>query len=213
MNYTPATAHVTTGYGPAYAPPTQAPYAPAYGANGIQTPQPTGTPPSPPTAPAAPGSGGGKRPGIGRLAAIAAAILVAGLLGAVVGAIVTQRTTPTAAPADQTPATPTYSAETIRTQNIQLCTSYAIINSALPKPQSNALEVLPAVNGLRLALSENPAASTEIRSAITDVVHNYDALIGAFGKVRERGLAQPPTYDLDAAQRILDRAWDVCQLG
>jgi hypothetical protein len=75
------------------------------------------------------------------------------------------------------------------------------------------MEVLPGVNGLRLALAENPNASREIRDAITDVVYNYDALIAAFGEVRTRGLAEPPKYDMDKSRRILDHAWDVCQLG
>lgn len=98
-------------------------------------------------------------------------------------------------------------------QDVQLCTAYAAINSAMPKPQDTALQVLPAVNGLRLALNEAPSASRDIRSAITDVVHNYDALIADFGKVRSRGLAAPTPYDVSTAQESLERAWDVCQLG
>lgn len=211
MTYLPATAAVTTGYGPAYTPPAQAPYGPtpAY----AQPPQP-GQAPTPPTAPPkGSGEGGGKRPRIGRITAMVATVLAAGLLGGVAGAAVTHRTTATVEPAAPVPATPTYSAATIQAQNIQLCTAYATINSAMPKPQSNALEVLPAVNALRIALNDNPAAAPEIRTAVMDVVHNYDALIAAFGKVRERGLAKPPAYDLGQAQQILDRAWDVCQLG
>lgn len=192
----PAQVPVWAGYGP-------------YGASGVQSP-PAGTSAGPPTAPAPSEGGGGKRPGTGRLAAVVAAVLVAGLLGGVVGAVVTKRTSRTT---DQTPATPAYSAETIRTQNVQLCTSYAIINSAMPKPADNALQILPGANGLRLALDEAPAASSEIRSAISHVVSEFDALIASFGKVRTRGMAKPPTYHVAKAQAVFDRAWDICQLG
>jgi hypothetical protein len=204
----PAAAGVpgATGYPapPAYAPPAApAPYGVVPGAF------PPG-PPSPPPAWRDP-----KRPRVGRFLGLVVAILIAGLLGGVVGALITHQTeskdVPAAAPIPQAPAPP--SAETIRTQNVQLCTAYAIINSAMPKPQENALQVLPGVNGLRWALAENPAASPDIRAAIIDVVHNYDALIAAFGEVRTRGLAEPPPYDIQQAQQLLNHAWDVCQLG
>ncbi|MBU8820736.1 hypothetical protein KL864_33240 [Mycolicibacterium goodii] len=140
-------------------------------------------------------------------------MLVAGLLGGVVGGIVGRHSAPQAPPPAATSATPTYSAETIRAQNIQLCTAYATINSAMPSPAENAMQVLPGTNGLRLALQEAPAASPEIRSALEDVVHQFDAMIAAFGKVRTRGLAEPPRYDVERAQKVSDRAWDVCRLG
>jgi hypothetical protein len=150
------------------------------------------------------------------------AILIAGLLGGVVGALITHQTEskdvpasapiPQAlAPIPQAPAPP--SAETIRTQNVQLCTAYAIINSAMAKPAANATDVLPGVSGLRLALSANPAASPEIRSAISDVVTQFDGLIASFGHVRTRGLAEPPPYDMQQAQPVFDHAWDICQLS
>lgn len=213
MTYPAATAAVATGYPPAYAPPAPPPYghAPA----GQPAPQPGAVPPGPPfRAPAtAPGP---KRPNTGRFAAlVVAAIVVAGLLGGIAGALITHQTDSRQSQANnaqpQAPAAP--SAETIQAQDVQLCTAYATINSAMPKPQDNALQVLPGVNGLRLALAENPAASPEIRAAITDVVHSYDALIAAFGKVRTRGLAEPPTYDVAQAEQLLTRAWNTCQLG
>ncbi len=211
MTFVPAKAAVTTGYGPTYIPPAQAPYGqpPAY----AQPPQPTQAPLPPPTPPKSSGDGGAKRRRVLQVTALVAIVLAAGLLGGIVGGAIAHRTTAATTPTTQSPVTTTYPAETVQTQSIQLCTAYATINSAMPKPQSNALEVLPAVNGLRIALNDNPAASPEIRSAITDVVHNYDALIAAFGKVRDRGLAKPPTYDLGQAQEILDRAWNVCKLG
>jgi hypothetical protein len=195
----------TTGYppAPAYAPPL--PYGVA----------PRAVPPGPPSPP--PAWRDPKRPNVGRLLVLllVVAILIAGLLGVVVGALIIHPTgtkdVPVAAPIPQAPAPP--SAETIRTQTVQLCTAYAIINSAMPNPQQNAMQVLPGVNGLRWALAENPAASPDIRAAITDAVHTYDAVIASFGKVRTRGLAEPPPYDVQQAQQVFDHVWDVCQLG
>jgi hypothetical protein len=138
----------------------------------------------------------------GLIVGIAAAVLIAGLLGGGIGAFAATRTHQAAVPAAD-----------MHTQDIQLCTAYATINSALPKPQDTALELLPAVNGLRLAIAESPGASPEIRAAITDVIRNYDALIATFGKVRSRGLADPTPYDVAKAQHIIEAAWDACQLG
>lgn len=212
MTYPAATAAVAAGYPPAYAPA-----APPYGRApaGLPTPQPGAVPPGPlpPPPSTAPGP---KRPRTGLFAAlVVAAIVVAGLLGGIAGALITLQSDnrPSQANTAQPQAPTPPSAETIRAQNVQLCTAYATINSAMPKPQDNALQVLPGVNGLRLALAENPAASPEIRAAITDVVQSYDALIAAFGKVRPRGMAEPPTYDVAHAEQVLTRAWDTCQLG
>lgn len=212
MTYPAATAAVATGYPPAYAPA-----APPYGRvpAGLPTPQPGAVPPGPPppppsTAPAP------KRPRTGLFAAlVVAAVVVAGLLGGIAGAFITHQSDNRPSQANtaqpQAPAPP--SAETIRAQNVQLCTAYATINSAMPKPARNALDVLPGANGLRLALSETPAASPQIRQAVSDVVAQFDGLIAEFGKVRNRGLAEPPGYDVQHAQTVFDRAWDTCQLG
>ena len=85
--------------------------------------------------------------------------------------------------------------------------------SAVAKPPTDATDVLPGVSGLGLALGANPAASPEIRTAISDVVTEFDGLIASFGHVRTRGLAEPPGYDLQQAQQVFDHAWDICQLG
>lgn len=186
-------------------------YAPAYPATAPQQHAPT---PAPPAGGPPPTTTPNKPRGPRRALLLCVAVMVAALAGGAVGAVITNqlqhRDTPPSAAASTPPAP---SAEAIHAADVRLCTAYATINSAMPNPQTSALEVLPGVNGLRLALAENPNASREVRDAVTDVVYNYDALIASFGKVRTRGLAEPPTYNMDNAQRVLDRAWNVCQLG
>lgn len=173
------------------------------------TPPVVAAPPYPPVA------GYGYTPGTppppkqrrgGLIAGMVATGLIAGLLGGGIGALIVSRN-------HQATAAGAVSASTdIHAQDVQLCTAYATINSAMPKPQDTALEVLPVANGLRLALAETPNASPDIRAAITDVIKNYDALIAAIGKVRSRGLAEPVPYDVAKAQQLIEAAWNVCQL-
>lgn len=188
--------------------------APAYSAPAPQQYAPTPTAPagsSPP--PATPPHTNTPRGPRGVLL-LCVAVMVAALAGGAVGALITNQLQPrdtTPSVAASTPPAP--SAAAIHTADVRLCTAYVTINAAMPKPKTTGMEVLPGVNALRLALAENPNASREIRDALTDVVYNYDALIANLGEVRTRGFAQPPTYDMVKAQRVLDRAWDVCRLG
>ena len=171
---------------------------------------PTATPVAPQPYPPAPGYGYTPGPPpkrrSGLVAGLTGAILAAGLVGGGIGAFIAGRDHQ---PASSTAASPTDT----HAQDVQLCTAYATINSSLPKPQDSALQVLPAANGLRLALTEAPNANPEIRSAISDVVAVSDALIADFGRVRTRGLAAPQPYDKEQAQQAYDHAWEVCQLG
>ncbi len=97
-------------------------------------------------------------------------------------------------------------------QDVALCTKYAIINSALPKRDSNAGDLLPAVTALENALRENPDASPQIRTAIADMTAAYYARMGAYAPVRSRGLAEPPPHDLEAENAAADQAWAICGL-
>lgn len=166
--------------------------------------------PPPPYAPApkygyTPGAPEQRRGGI--ITGFVAAALLAGLLGGVIGAFTASRNHPSASVA----AGPQSTTDT-HAQDVQLCTAYATINASMPNPQTSALEVLPGVNALRLALAEAPHASPDISSAISDVTQIYDALIAKFGKVRTRGLAAPEPYDGTQAQQAIDRVWTLCQL-
>jgi hypothetical protein len=75
------------------------------------------------------------------------------------------------------------------------------------------MDILPAAAALQASLEEYAGASQPVRQAISDVVSAYYARMAVFGGVRERGLAEPPDDDRQAAQAAYDRAWEVCELG
>lgn len=97
-------------------------------------------------------------------------------------------------------------------QDVALCTRYVIVNASLPDRSSSGLQLLTAAAVLENALGEYPGASPEITSALTAVVQNYYRSAARSGEVRTRGLAEPPSYDLEEAEAIYDRAWTVCGL-
>lgn len=179
-----------TGYHPA-------PYQPA------TAPGPSGPPPSAP-----------KRPQRwGLIAAIAATALISAGVGATVGTIATNSASSNGG-ASQT-VQPSNAAGAPATgdthaQDVGLCTRYATINSAIPKPYDNAMDILPAAAALQASLEDYPGASEPIRQAMSDVVSAYYARIAVFGRVPQEGLAEPPADDKPAAQAAYDKAWEVC---
>lgn len=104
------------------------------------------------------------------------------------------------------------SATEVHAQDVSLCTSYAIINSAIPRPDRVGSDLLPSVTALKVALAENPDASAPVRVAVTDIASVYEARVAEHGKVRTRGLAEPPPYTLDAEKAAVDQVWTVCGL-
>jgi hypothetical protein len=111
-----------------------------------------------------------------------------------------------------TPSSATASPDIVHEQDVKLCTSYAVMNTTIPRPYTSATDLLPAMTVLQEKLDTNPAASTEVRDAITGVVDVLYARVARYGEVRERGLAEPPVYDQATAQAAMDHAWQVCQL-
>lgn len=144
-----------------------------------------------------------------RLVALVTVIIGAAAAGAAAGAVITNRQPENPASSGVAP-----SAETIHAQDVRLCTTYAIANSAMPNPDTAAMDVLPGANAIRSALLSNPVASIDIRRAMTDVVNVLDSLMAAYGHVRtSAGWAQPPQYMKADAQAAYDRAWRVCGLN
>lgn len=199
----------TVGYGPPQNPQQQpSPWAPAGPYNGGR---PNGLPQPPQPQQPTPR----KRSGLWRSIAVAGAIIVAAVGGGAVGALITnsaqpQPNPPAAAPAMPPEAAP--SADTIHTQDVQLCTAYAIINTATPKPDTRGMDLLPSATAIQNAIAAHSDASMEVRDALGAVVDSYYARIAAYVPVRTRGLAEPPAYDMAAAQASYDRAWSVCRL-
>ncbi|WP_133053710.1 hypothetical protein [Mycolicibacillus trivialis] len=147
-------------------------------------------------------------------AAIAAALIAAAAGGAIAGAIMTAATPTTiAAPTPEgAPPPAVVSAETRHTQDVNLCTTYAISNAVIPKPDRTGMDILPAAAMLRAALLENPDASPHIRSALNDMVTVYDADMAQAARVRPGGLVEPPSRADLPIREIADRAWSMCGL-
>lgn len=165
------------------------------------------SPPPPPWQPPPPA-----RNRIGWIVAIVAiTALLSAALGGILGATLNSKTT---ASTTQNGAEEASSATATdrHAQDVALCTKYAIINSAIPKPYDNAMDLLPAAAGLQSALDENPQASAAVRTAISNVVSAYYARMAAFGEVRERGLAEPPPSSMEEAQSSYNEAWTTCGL-
>lgn len=147
----------------------------------------------------------------GLIAVVAATALISAGLGTAVGAIVIKSSSTDAAalqPANGAGAPAT--TEDTRAQDVGLCTRYAAINSAIPKPYDNAMDILPAAAALQAALEDYPGASEPIRQAMSDVVAAYYARIAVFGGVPRQGLAEPPPDNKQAAQAAYDKAWEIC---
>lgn len=96
------------------------------------------------------------------------------------------------------------------TQDIVLCTSYALIDAALHHPITSGRDALPAIAPLRLALIENPDADPRVRDAIAGAVEAYDAVLAKDAK--PRGLSEPPPYDPATVTAAFDRVSQVCGL-
>ena len=44
------------------------------------------------------------------------------------------------------------------------------------------------------------------------MVSAYYALMAAYGPIRQRGLAEPPTHNVEAEKAASDRVWQICGL-
>lgn len=126
--------------------------------------------------------------------------VAAGVIGGAVGALLV----------DLRQHRPSPPPETTRTQDVVLCTSYALINAALRHPIASGPDALPAIAPLRLALIENPDANPQVREAISGAVEAFDAILSKGAK--PHGLSEPPTYDPTKVKAAFDRVAQVCDL-
>jgi hypothetical protein len=127
---------------------------------------------------------------------------VAGVIGGAVGGLLVG--------VGMNPPKPKPSSDTTHTQDVVLCTSYALINAALHHPIASGRDALPAIAPLRLALTENPDANPQVREAISGTVEAYDAILAKDAK--PHGLSQPPAYDPAMVTAAFDRVSQVCGL-
>ncbi|HEU4359903.1 MAG TPA: hypothetical protein VFR27_00160 [Mycobacterium sp.] len=127
---------------------------------------------------------------------------VAGIAGGVVGALLVG--------VGLHPSMSASNTESAHSQDVALCTTYALINDTLHHPIETGMDALPAISPLRLALMENPDANPQIRDAISDAVLGFDAILAKGAK--SQGLSEPPAYDQSTVNAAFDRVLQVCGL-
>lgn len=142
---------------------------------------------------------------------LAAAVLATGISGGIIGSLLTHRSNTSDTPASTT-AAQAASPEDVRAQDSKLCTEYAFINLATPKPVKSEDDLLAAVAAVRTSLAAYPDASADIRSALNDVVDSYFAMMANFTNMESKGLVEPPKYDEASSQATFDSAWALCGL-
>ena len=162
----------------------------------------------PPSAPNRLGRGG-------LIAIVAATALISAGLGTAIGAMAIKSSSPDAAAQAVQPANDAGASASGDThaQDVGLCTRYATINSAMPRKDKNAAELLPGVGALETALHEFPSASPQIREAVAELVSVYYARMAAYAPVRTRGLAEPRPHSAAEENAASDRVWEICGLG
>ncbi|MDO2394716.1 hypothetical protein [Mycobacterium avium] len=130
---------------------------------------------------------------------------IGGLVGNhIAGGSAAQSSPPAAAPA------PT--AEQVHAATVDLCTRFAAGYKAMPSPQNSGFDVLPTANYISDALRDNPAADTDVRSAITKSLALLRAHVAVAGGERSQGAIQTPTNWTAAAANDADqRVWDLCR--
>lgn len=202
------------GYQPApegstpQAPAETAGYHPAHAGTGYQPAPAPGHFGPPVSAPKRSGRGG-------LIALVAATALVAAGVGAAIGTIATNSAASNAGASQTVEPTNVTGAPATgdpHAQDVGLCTRYAIINGAMPTRDTKASDLLPGVTALETSLHEFPGASPEIREAVGDMVSAYYARMAAYGPIRQRGLAEPPTHNVEAEKAASDRVWQICGL-
>lgn len=179
---------------------------PTAGGPGVYPQQgpPTWTPPPPPLPQPA-------RGGTAARLGLAAAILAAALGGGIVGSLLTHRTN-TAPDTTASAATGAPTPDAVHAQDVKLCTEYAFIVAAKPKPVTSSRDLVPGLAALRTSIAAYPDASADLRATLGDVADSYVAEMSNLENKTGKGLVEPPKYDQPAAQATRDRAWALCGL-
>lgn len=141
----------------------------------------------------------------------AAIALTAGGIGGLIGNHIATGSAPQSAPqAAATPPAPT--TEQVHAATVDLCTRFAAGYKAMPSPQNSGFDVLPTANYISDALRDNPAADTDVRSAVTKSLTLLRAHVAVAGGERSQGAIQTPTNWTAAAANDADqRVWDLCR--
>jgi hypothetical protein len=189
-------------------PPVYPPGPPAYAPAQPET----STPPGTPSDVRRPGGAGARRAGM--VAAVAAIVFGAGLAGVIVGTRIGGATPGTSAaesiPPSASPPPPPTAAQ-VRAETVDLCTRFAAGYAAMPTPQNNAADVVPAANYIGDALRDNANADSGVRSTVTASLRLFRAHAAALSREPAKGAVQPPTdWTAAAANAADDAVWSAC---
>lgn len=165
-------------------------------------------PPNPPHPPAGDRQKGGSARRVFTILSVIACVFAAALGGVFVGTQIASRPSPTTA-ATSTPPPP--SADTVRTQTIDLCTRFATAYAAIPSPQNVSADLVPAANYIADALRDNTAADSDVRAAVTKSLQQLRDHGAALSREPARGAVRPPTnWTAAAANAADDQVWAAC---
>jgi len=153
-----------------------------------------------------------RRRALGVLAALGIAAAGGALTGTVLTATTTGAATETPPPVTAPTTAPPPSTQTVHTQDINLCTTYALVAATEPSPSTTGTDLTAGNAMMRIALLENPDASADVRQALTDDTIVSLADIAYWSKVRAGGLVEPTWYGDLPVQEIYNRAWAICGL-
>jgi hypothetical protein len=142
----------------------------------------------------------------------AAIALTAGGIGGLIGNHMASGATAQSSPPPSAAAPPAPTAQQVHAATVDLCTRFAAGYKAMPSPQNSGLDVLPTANYISDALRDNPAADTDVRSAVTKSLTLLRAHVAVAGGERSQGAIQTPTNWTAAAANDADqRVWDLCR--
>ena len=190
--------------------------------------RPSGWPPPPHTAgppayapehpsasrPPIPAAGGHQMPPRTRVVLVAAAAVIAAAFGAgVAGVIVgTHVASPRMSPTAPAVGPATASPDEIRAETVDLCTRFATGIRAMPSPQKSALDVIPTIDYIAAALSDNLNANEEIRAAVVEDLRLARTQAAALSGEPPAGAIQPSGGWTAAAGNDADeRVFKLCR--
>jgi len=140
-----------------------------------------------------------------------AATLAAGVLGGVLGGAVVVGTHAAPSPVVQQSAPSAPTAEQVRAETVDLCTSWATAYLAMPMPQTTAMDVLAPTLYIDAALRRDTAADTHVRSAVAHQLRLMADQAAALSHSATHGAVQPPAaWSVDAANAADAAVWHVC---
>ena len=194
-------------------PPYMAPGAtqPAY-APQQPTPGMGGPPPMPPlmAPPPQPAPSRSRRGWIAAgITAAAVTVFGAGAIGVLVG---THLASTSNKPAASGSESATVTAAQIKDQTVDLCTRFAAGYRAMPSPQNNGFDVVPIANYIADALRDNPAADSDIRSAVEASLTGLRTHVADSSHEPSAGAIQmPQEWSVERANDADRHVWNLCR--